>query len=376
MSALADVTPIRCGSTRASRPRPACCRDRRAWTDLVVAPAGSGKTTTLVARVAWLVDGGADPGTVTVVAFNKRAAEELTERLDAALAPLGVVAGAVRVRTFHALGREILMDAGVAVEPLIDRDELLRTLLPGSSAAKRARLDIAFSRFKLDLRVTADDVARDPAPGPVAGAFIAYEAAIATPVGSTSTTSSSALSHASPPTRCSSLAGARGTATLLVDEAQDVDRCNSSWPCSWRHRRTGSSWSATTTSRSMAGGWPTCDGSSGSRRSCPACGGSISRSNYRCPRLVVERAVRLVEHNDERFAKVIRAGPAAAGRLVLAPDASDETVAPRACRAWLAGRRVDAGDPCTDQSRVAARGRRRSSARPAVPAPRIELLVE
>ena len=44
---------------------------------LCVAPAGSGKTTTLVARVAWLVDGGADPGSVCIVAFNKRAAEEL-----------------------------------------------------------------------------------------------------------------------------------------------------------------------------------------------------------------------------------------------------------------------------------------------------------
>jgi DNA helicase-2/ATP-dependent DNA helicase PcrA len=48
--------------------------------------------------------------------------------------------------------------------------------------------------------------------------------------------------------------------------------------------------------------------------------------NYRCPRTVVERAVRLVAHNDERFAKVIRAGPSAAGRLILAPDGSDETV--------------------------------------------------
>jgi len=37
---------------------------------LCVAPAGSGKTTTLVARVAWLVDGGMDPGAITIVAFN------------------------------------------------------------------------------------------------------------------------------------------------------------------------------------------------------------------------------------------------------------------------------------------------------------------
>ena len=39
--------------------------------------------------------------------------------------------------------------------------------------------------------------------------------------------------------------------------------------------------------------------------------------NYRCPATVVARAVRLVEHNDERFVKSIRASPSATGRLVL-----------------------------------------------------------
>ena len=57
--------------------------------------------------------------------------------------------------------------------------------------------------------------------------------------------------------------------------------------------------------------------------------------NYRCPARVVERAVRLVEHNGERFAKAIRAGPAATGQLILAADASDETERlERAVRTW------------------------------------------
>src|SRR4051812_49827282 len=99
---------------------------------LIVAPAGSGKTTTLVARVTWLVDGGSDPGSVTVVAFNKRAAEELTERLDAALAPIGVAAGGGRVRAVPALRRENLPDAGGARHPLIRRGEVLLTPLPAS----------------------------------------------------------------------------------------------------------------------------------------------------------------------------------------------------------------------------------------------------
>src|SRR3954462_6896448 len=75
---------------------------------LCVAPAGSGKTTTLVARIAWLVDTGTAPAAITAVTFNKRAAEELAGRLAEALKPLGVEGPAVRVRTFHALGREIL----------------------------------------------------------------------------------------------------------------------------------------------------------------------------------------------------------------------------------------------------------------------------
>src|SRR3954470_18551543 len=97
---------------------------------LCVAPAGSGKTTTLVARIAWLVDGGADPATIAAITFNKRAAEELAERLDAALAPLGIEAAGVRVRPFHALGREVLRDAGRPVEPLVDRAALIGELWP------------------------------------------------------------------------------------------------------------------------------------------------------------------------------------------------------------------------------------------------------
>src|SRR3954463_10774972 len=85
---------------------------------LCVAPAGSGKTTTLVARIAWLVDGGTDPGAIAAITFNKRAAEELEARLTDALVPLGVGAAKVRVRTFHALGREILAASGIDVEAL------------------------------------------------------------------------------------------------------------------------------------------------------------------------------------------------------------------------------------------------------------------
>src|SRR5947209_3883740 len=104
---------------------------------LCVAPAGSGKTTTLVARIAWLVASGTAPDAICAVTFNRRASQELQGRLEAALEPLGVASHAVRVRTFHALGREILRSAGIAVERLVDRAAVLRRVAPG---ADRVRL--------------------------------------------------------------------------------------------------------------------------------------------------------------------------------------------------------------------------------------------
>jgi superfamily I DNA/RNA helicase len=48
--------------------------------------------------------------------------------------------------------------------------------------------------------------------------------------------------------------------------------------------------------------------------------------NYRCPATVVDRAVRLIGHNQARFLKTIQAREEAPGPIVLAPDASDEPV--------------------------------------------------
>src|SRR5665648_741716 len=49
----------------------------------VLAPAGSGKTKTLVSRVAALVARGVDPGGILLLAFNRKAAEQLAARLAA-----------------------------------------------------------------------------------------------------------------------------------------------------------------------------------------------------------------------------------------------------------------------------------------------------
>ena len=70
---------------------------------------------------------GADPATICALTFNRRAADELQVRADDALAELGHGAGSVRVRTFHALGREILADAGIDVSHIVERASVLRT---------------------------------------------------------------------------------------------------------------------------------------------------------------------------------------------------------------------------------------------------------
>ena len=310
---LARLTPDQRAAATAP-PGPVMC----------VAPAGSGKTTTLVARIAWLIDEGADPRTVAAITFNKRAAEELGERLDAALAPLGVEAGVVRVRTFHALGREILREAGVDVRTLVDRATVLAEVVPGIRPEEAGRYDTAFSRLKLELRVDPRAVAADPVAGPMARAFVRYEAALA---------ARGALDfddlvrraldrlEADPPLlarwrqRCGH---------LLVDEVQDVDRSQLALALLL---------AAPVNRVFLVGdddqsiyGWRLAD----VRRvlaidqALPGLRRVDLEVNHRCPAPVVERAVRLIEHNQERFAKVIRSRDVTQGRVVLAPDAADE----------------------------------------------------
>jgi len=292
---------------------------------LCVAPAGSGKTTTLVARIAWLVDGGTDPGQIAAITFNKRAAEELEHRLGDALDPLGVPSGAVRVRTFHALGREILAAAGLPVEPLRDRDEVLREAVPSATAATRRRLDTAFSRLKLDLRVHPDAITSDPAAGPVALAWVAYERVLR---------ASGGLDFDDLVARSLELlerdVGVRDAwrgrcAHLLVDEAQDLDR--SQLDLALLLTAPANRIFLVGDDDQSIYGWRLADVRRvlGLAASLPGLRRVDLVTNYRCPGTVVDRAVRLVEHNTERFVKRIRARPDAAGPLVLGADGRDET---------------------------------------------------
>ena len=73
---------------------------------LIVAGAGTGKTQTLTARVAWLIEQGLRPERLLLLTFTRRAAREMLARTQAMLGvrtPLGIVGG-----TFHSVAYRLI----------------------------------------------------------------------------------------------------------------------------------------------------------------------------------------------------------------------------------------------------------------------------
>ncbi|MFJ7588933.1 UvrD-helicase domain-containing protein [Streptomyces sp. NPDC097617] len=95
---------------------------------VVVAGAGSGKTTVMAARVVWLVGIGAvAPEQVLGLTFTNKAAGELSERVRKALARAGITdpdpspadadaaGGEPRISTYHAFAGQLLKDHGLRI---------------------------------------------------------------------------------------------------------------------------------------------------------------------------------------------------------------------------------------------------------------------
>ncbi|MDE1234472.1 DNA helicase IV [Vibrio aestuarianus] len=87
--------------------------------NLILAGAGSGKTSVLTARVAYLLQSHlAQAEELLLVAFGRDAAKEMEQRIDARI---GMAAEQVRVNTFHQLGLKILNDVedgDVVISPI------------------------------------------------------------------------------------------------------------------------------------------------------------------------------------------------------------------------------------------------------------------
>jgi DNA helicase-2/ATP-dependent DNA helicase PcrA len=90
---------------------------------LIVAGAGTGKTATLVHRVAWLIAGGAVPSRILLLTFTRRAAAEMDRRVGSVLSRLrgdrgvGPAIGPGRIwgGTFHAIAMRLLRRFGKAI---------------------------------------------------------------------------------------------------------------------------------------------------------------------------------------------------------------------------------------------------------------------
>ena len=136
----------------------------------VLAVAGSGKTTTMVERVAWLAGEAAIPcARIRVLAYNRDAAQLLATRLHRR----GV--STVDVSTLHSLARSILLDderRGGPVQRVIGEPELQRLhqrhlraegMLPDGLSAGRRRARLAEQSSLLGL-VDAGSLPVEPPP--------------------------------------------------------------------------------------------------------------------------------------------------------------------------------------------------------------------
>lgn len=84
---------------------------------LIIAGAGSGKTNTLAHRVVHLIVNGADPRRILLMTFSRRAAVEMTKRVERiASRVLGdraaiMTDGLAWAGTFHSIGARLLRDS-------------------------------------------------------------------------------------------------------------------------------------------------------------------------------------------------------------------------------------------------------------------------
>src|SRR6202163_414374 len=117
---------------------------------LVIAGAGSGKTNTLAHRVAHLIVNGADPRRILMMTFSRRAASEMTRRVERiARKVMGdgacVMTDALTwAGTFHGIGARILRDYAdqIGLDPAFtihDREDT-------ADLINLARHDLGFSK--------------------------------------------------------------------------------------------------------------------------------------------------------------------------------------------------------------------------------------
>jgi DNA helicase-2/ATP-dependent DNA helicase PcrA len=117
---------------------------------LIVAGAGTGKTNTLAHRVAHLIVRGADPRRIMLLTFSRRAALEMTRRVDRIAAD--VLSGQARVvadaltwsGTFHAIGARLVREYAEQIG--LDRTFTIHDREDSADLINLVRHDLGFSK--------------------------------------------------------------------------------------------------------------------------------------------------------------------------------------------------------------------------------------
>ena len=277
----------------------------------IIAPAGSGKTATLVARIGVLLDGAVPGPQILAVTFNRDAATELSERIATALGVTPGVDGP-EVRTLHALARQVVLDGPRPPRLVADRLPLLRHArrqvlagLPAGETLPRAE--------ELDAVVSAAILEGRDAPGPLADVVEAYRRLLAIRgVIDFDGLLAEALGRLRRDPALRERWQARYT-HVLVDEFQDVDATQLELVALLAEPernlfvvgdddQTIYAWRLADVRRILE--FPT---------RYPDATRIVLETNYRCPPAVVAAADRLISTNRERVPKRLRAA-ATAGR--------------------------------------------------------------
>jgi DNA helicase-2/ATP-dependent DNA helicase PcrA len=275
----------------------------------IIAPAGSGKTTTLIARMGVLLSRGVPPEAICVMTFNRDAAVDLGRRIGTRIVPHVAEASRIEVRTLHALARQILIDAADGRTLVADRLPLLRAARRRSLVVRSADAPPVPDASALDTHVSAWKIEGRSPPAAAAEAVAAYGDLLAARGAidfDDLVVEAARLLESTPGLRHRWQARFRH---VLVDEFQDVDAA--------QHRlvrllaapednlvvigdddQTIYAWRLADVRRIL-----------GFSRDYPTARRVMLATNYRCPRTVVEASARLVAHNRERFVKPIRPAP-------------------------------------------------------------------
>ena len=95
---------------------------------VVSAAPGSGKTTVLAARIAWLIRNLVPPEQILALTFTRSACQEIRQRVQR---EIGALAERVRIETFHGYAWSVLREPSLSVATEVEAQQAIRSIIEG-----------------------------------------------------------------------------------------------------------------------------------------------------------------------------------------------------------------------------------------------------